>query len=317
MNIVVLDRNTLASDVRLDFGQLPALHCCEYLATEPGQVVERAGDMEIIITNKVRIDAGLIAQLPSLRMIAVAATGVDHIDLDAARARGIAVANVRNYATHSVAEHVFGVLLALRRNLLRYHAAVISGGWSGSDSFCLHTYPIDDLAGSTLGIIGMGTLGQTVARLGEAFGMRVLIAERRDAGQLRPGRVAFDQVIAESDVLSLHVPLTAQTRNLVGRRELACMKQHAILINSARGGVVDEAALLDALYTGEIGGACIDVLVQEPPSPDHPLLRADLPNLLVTPHIAWASHQAQQLLMDEVVNNITAFLRGELRNRVV
>jgi glycerate dehydrogenase len=317
MNIVFLDRNTLSPDIRLDFAPLPAVRCREHSVTLPQQVVERAQGMEIIVTNKVRIDAGIISQLPALRMIAVVATGVDHIDLDAARRHNIVVANVRNYATHSVVEHVFSGMLALRRNLLRYQSAVNRGSWCGAETFCLQTYPIDDLAGATLGIIGGGTLGLAVARLGEAFGMHVLLAERRDAVAVRAGRAAFDTVLMESDVLTLHVPLTAETHHLIGRDELARMKPHAILINTARGGVVDEAALLDVLYTGVIGGACIDVLGQEPPAADHPLLRAGLPNLLVTPHIAWASRQAQQQLADEVVLNIGAFLRSEARNRVV
>jgi glycerate dehydrogenase len=215
-----------------------------------------------------------------------------------------------------VPEHVFAVLLALRRNLIAYAAAAKNGEWSRAEAFCLHHWPIEDLAGSTLGVVGGGTLGQSVAKLGVAFGLRVLLAEQRGA-PLRPGRVAFEQVLAEADVLSLHVPLTPATRNLIGAAELARMKPSAILINSARGGVVDDVALIEALRAGRLAGAAVDVLTTEPPPADYPLLGANLPNLLVTPHIAWASRQAQQKLADEVVANIAAFLRGERRNRVV
>jgi len=207
-------------------------------------------------------------------------------------------------------------LLALRRNLIAYAAAARNGAWSRAENFCLLTWPIEDLAGSTLGIIGGGALGKSVAKLGAAFGMRVLLAEQRGA-PLRPGRVAFEQVLAEADVLSLHVPLTSATRHLIGATELARLKRSAILINSARGGVVDEVALVEVLRAGQLAGAAVDVLTIEPPPADHPLLSTNIPNLLVTPHIAWASRQAQQRMADEVVENIAAFLRGELRNRVV
>ncbi len=317
MNIVFLDRTTLTGDIRLAMDQLPVAQYREYPTTSPEQVLAHAQDAEILINNKVKLSATILQALPRLRLVAVAATGVDHIDLDAARAANIAVTHVRAYASHSVPEHVFGMLLALRRNLLRYQHAVRSGAWSRAEIFCLHTYPIDELAGRTLGVIGGGTLGQAVLRLGEAFGMRPLLAERRGATTLRPGRVAFLDVLAQSDVISLHVPLTVDTHPLIGRDEIARMRPHAVLVNTSRGGVVDEVALLAALYSGGLGGACLDVLAQEPPPAGHPLLGADLPNLIITPHVAWASRQAQQTLADEVVQNITAFLRGESRGRVV
>ena len=317
MNIVFLDRKTLAGDIRLGIEQLPAVQYREYAMTSPQQLLAHAQDAEVLVTNKVKLSATLLQALPRLRLVAVAATGVDHIDLDAARAANIAVTHVRDYATHSVPEHVFGMLLALQRNLLRYRHAAHSGAWSQADVFCLHSYPIDDLAGRTLGVIGGGALGHAVLRLGAAFGMGTLLAERRGAATLRPGRVGFEDVLARSDVISLHVPLTDDTHGLIGCDELARMPCHAVLVNTSRGGVVDEAALLEALYCGGLGGACLDVLAQEPPPADHPLLRADLPNLIVTPHVAWASRQAQQTLADEVVRNVAAFLRGESRNRVV
>lgn len=317
MNIVLLDRRTFVETIEFPGPGKEHCHWREYPTTTPKQLVERAADAEVIITNKVPVGAEALEQLPRLRLIAVAATGVDHIDLEAARARGVAVCNVSDYATESVAEHVFAMLLALRRQIVHYHQAVLNGDWSRSPIFTLNDREMGDLAGSTLGIIGAGTLGQAVARLGEAFGMRVWLAERRGAEGIRAGYIPFDEVLRHSDVISLHVPLNADTRYLIGRAELALMKPGAILVNTARGGIVDEAALADALRAGRIGGACVDVLSREPPAPDHPLLSLDLPNLLITPHIAWASRQAQQRLAREVVTNIEAYFRGEQRNRII
>jgi len=315
--IVFLDRGTFAADIRFAKDSLTDCAWREYPSTLPETLGERLRAAEVVITNKVRLPATVLAALPGLKLIAAAATGVDHIDIEAARRQGIAVCNVRDYATHSVPEHVFALLLALKRNLLGLHAAARDGRWSASDSFTLQIYAIDDLAGSTLGIVGAGALGQAVARLGAAFGMRVLLAEQRGAGKPRPGRTAFEQVLSESDVVSLHVPLTPATRNLIGAAEFALMKPGAIFIHAGRGGVVDEDALLRALRSGHLGGAGIDVLAHEPPPADHPLLTANLPNLIITPHVAWAGRQAQQKLADEVVANIAAFIRGERRNRVI
>jgi glycerate dehydrogenase len=316
MRSIFLDRNTFADSVRFPASRLPESHWWEYPRTAPGELLAHADGAEVIVTNKVRLPGEVLEKLPSLKLIAVAATGVDNIDLGAARRLGIGVCNVRGYAAHTVPEHVFALLFALRRHLIDYDRAVRNGDWSRAEAFCLHTWPIQDLAGSTLGIIGGGTLGQGVAHIAQAFGMRVLIAERRGAA-VHAGRVSFDEVLSESDALTLHVPLTADTRDLISVAELACMKPTAVLINTARGGVVDEAALRDALRDRRIAGAALDVLAHEPPPADHPLLAAQLPNLIITPHIAWASHQAQQKLADEVVENIAAFLRGERRNRVV
>ena len=315
MKIAFLDRSTFSECIAFPVASLTA-SWQEHARTAPEEVLTHAADATVVVTNKVRLPAVLLEKLPLLRLVAVAATGVDHVDLGAARRLGVGVCNVRDYAAHSVPEHVFTVLLALRRNLIAYAAAATNGAWTRSENFCLHNWPIEDLAGSTLGVIGGGALGRSVAQLGAAFGMRVQLAEQR-AALLRPGRVAFEQVLAEADVLSLHVPLTPATRNLIGAAELASMKPSAVLINSARGGVVDEVALVEALRAGRLAGAAVDVLTAEPPPAQHPLLAANLPNLLVTPHIAWASRQAQQQLADEVVENIAAFLRGERRNRVV
>jgi len=315
MNIAFLDRSTFSDSIAFPIARLAA-KWQEHARTSPEEVLTHAAEASVVVTNKVRLTTVLLEKLPQLKLVAVAATGVDHVDLDAARRLGIAVCNVRDYATHSVPEHVFAVLLALRRNLIAYAAAATNGAWSRAENFCLLNWPIEDLAGSTLGIIGGGMLGQSVAKLGAAFGMRVLLAEQRGASP-RPGRTVFEKVLSDADVLSLHVPLTPATRNLIGAYELACMKPSAMLINSARGGVVDEVALVEALRAGKLTGAAMDVLTIEPPPADHPLLNANLPNLLMTPHIAWASRQAQQQLADEVVENIAAFLRGERRNRVV
>lgn len=316
MNIVLLDRQTFSGAIQFPKPQMEDCRWREYPTTSPQQLIERAAEAEVIITNKVPVRAEALAQLPRLRLIAVAATGVDHIDLEAARARAVAVCNVSDYATQSVAEHVFAMLLALRRQLMHYHQAVHDGDWSRSPIFTLNDRAMADLAGATLGIIGAGTLGQAVTRLGEAFGMGVRIAEHRGAEVIRAGCVSFDEVLRHSDVISLHVPLNVNTRHLIGHAELALMKPTAVLINTARGGIVDEVALAGALRSGLIGGACIDVLSQEPPPPDHPLLAVDIPNLLITPHIAWASQQAQQRLAQEVVMNIEAYFRGEQRNRI-
>jgi glycerate dehydrogenase len=317
MHIVFLDRRTFADGIRFDLSSLGDCRWQEYPVTAADQVAARLRDAEVALTNKVRLTGAMFAALPRLRLICATATGVDNIDTAAARERGIAVANVRGYATDTVPEHVFAMILALRRCLFRYHAAARDGRWSAAPVFCLHDYPIADLAGATLGIVGSGSLGGALARVAECFGMRVLLAERRGAAGTRAGRVAFEQVLSEADVLSLHLPLTPDTRHLIGRAELAAMKPGAILINTARGALVDPAALVEALRSGHLGGAGIDVLETEPPPADHPLLKADLPNLLVTPHVAWASRQAQQKLADEVIANIAAFQRGERRNRVV
>jgi glycerate dehydrogenase len=316
MQIVFLDRVTFAPAARFATERLADCAWREYPFTAGGEVVERARDAQVVLTNKVRLTSEMLGQLPALRLICATATGVDNIDTVAARARGVAVANVRGYAATTVPEHVFALALALRRNLLGFRQAARDGRWASAPVFCLHDYPMADLAGSTLGIVGSGTLGSAVARLGECFGMRVLVAERRGAAP-RAGRVAFADLLREADVLTLHLPLTPETRHLIGKEELARMKPGAILINTARGALVDYVALVDALRSGRLGGAGIDVLEVEPPPRDHPLLITDLPNLIVTPHVAWGSLQAQQKLADEVIENIAAFLRGESRNRVV
>ena len=291
-----------------------------YPNTAPDQVVERLAEATIAVINKAPLPAAAVNALPKLKMIAVAATGTNVIDLDACRAGGIVVANVRGYAEHTVPEHVMALLLALSRNLVAWRETLQAGRWQQSDQFCLFDHPIRDLHGATLGLIGSGSLGNGVVRLAEAFGMRVLRAERKGVGKLRPGYTAFETVLAKADAISLHCPLTADTKGLIGLAELRAMKRSALLINTARGGIVDEAALIQALKEGWIAGAGFDVVTVEPPPIDHPMLAPELlalPNFLLTPHVAWASRPAMQALADQLIDNIEAFVAGTPQNRVV
>lgn len=289
----------------------------EFERTDLPQLAERIANASIIISNKVPLRAETLAHVSGLELIVAAATGTDHIDLDYCRARGIAVANVRGYAEHSVPEHVFALALALRRNLFAYRADVAAGEWNRATQFCLLNHPIEDLHGATLGIIGFGVLGRAVARLAECFGMRVLIAERKGAAAARSGLTPFDEVLERSDVITLHTSLNAETRHLIGERELALMQPHAILINTARGGLVDEAALVAALRAQRIGGAGFDVLSSEPPSMGNPLLDLDVPNFVLTPHVAWGSDGAMKNLAEQVIADIEAYVAGRELNRVI
>ncbi|MDJ0741005.1 MAG: D-2-hydroxyacid dehydrogenase [Gammaproteobacteria bacterium] len=287
-----------------------------YQATAPEQCLEHIGDAEIVVTNKVVIDDAMLRAAPAIRLICLTATGYNNVATDTAQALGIPVCNIAGYATDSVVQHVFALMLAHHTRLFDYAAAVRRGDWSRSPRFCLLDYPVRELRGMTLGIVGHGELGQGVARIAEAFGMQVLVSQR-PGGTATPGRVPFDDVLRQADVLTLHVPLLDSTHHLIDARALQAMKPTALLINTARGAVVDNAALADALRRGEIGGAAIDVLDTEPPPPDHVLLADDIPNLIVTPHSAWAGRQARQNAVDETVANIRAFLAGSPRNRVV
>lgn len=308
--IVFLDRNALGATLRR-----PAFphEWRDYEATNEAEVVARLDGATIAITNKVPLRRATLAQLPQLKLLAVAATGADIIDLAYCRERGLAVANVRDYALHSVPEHVFMLILALRRQLLRYRADVQAGRWQQARQFCLFDYPIRDLHGSTLGLIGYGALGRATARLAQGFGMRVLAAEHKGRTP-REGRTEFTETLRQSDVLTLHCPLTPATENLIGATELALMKPGALLINTARGGLLDAPALCDALQTGRLAGAACDVLPQEPPRDGHLLLTLDLPNFILTPHNAWASDEAQQTLADKLIDNLEAFVAGRPTN---
>lgn len=312
--IVFLDR----SSVQADFKSLSFPHrWTDYETTTPDEIVSRLQNAEIAVTNKIQLRAATLRQLPNLRLIVVAATGVDCVDLDYCREHHIVVSNVRGYSVHSVPEHVFTLLLALRRNLLAHEAAARNGEWQRAQNFCVFAAPINDLHGATLGIVGYGAIGRAVEKIAEAFGMRVQISEHKNAESIRAGRASFDEVLQTSDAISLHCPLTDETRNLIGAAEFERMKKTTILINCGRGGLVDEAALVAALENKTIAGAGVDVLSQEPPraGSSSPLLDLKNPNLIVTPHVAWASAGAQQALADQVIDNIEAFVQGEPQNR--
>ena len=308
-SIVFLDRGSLGASVRPpNF----AHSYKEHDATSADQVVARLADATIAITNKVPLRTAALAQLPQLKLIAVAATGTDIIDKATCRERGIAISNIRDYAFNTVPEHVFALIFALRRNLVAYAADVARGEWQRADQFCFLTHPIRDISGSTLGIVGFGALGKGVARRAEALGMRVLATDM----VAQPGLVDFATILRESDVITLHVPLTPSTRNMIGAAELKAMRRSAILINTARGGLVDEAALAQALREGIIAGAGFDVLTSEPPRAGNVLLDLKLPNFILTPHVAWASQEAMQGLADQLIDNIEAFVAGRPQNVV-
>jgi glycerate dehydrogenase len=313
-SIVFLERNTITVDFhRPNF----AHQWTEFNETSNDELVERLQDATIVICNKTHLRADTLSQLPRLKLIAIAATGTDNVDLEYCRSNHIAVINTRGYATTSLTEHALMLMLVLRRNLIAYRNDVHNGLWHQARQFCLLDHPISDLNGLTLGIIGYGKLGQAMAQLGTAIGMKPLIAERKAAANTRHGRTPFTEVLKTSDVISLHCPLTPETENLIGADELRQMKSTAILINTARGGLVNDMPLLEALRSNQIAGAALDVLRHEPPVSGNPLLEAALPNLVITPHHAWASQQAMQTLADQLVDNVEAFIRGEPRNLVV
>jgi len=321
-NVVFLDRDTIAPQTALR--ELPFPHTLAVHArTAPDQVAARIADADIVITNKAPVRADALRGAGRLKLIAVAATGTDCIDLHEAAARGVAVCNIRNYAVNTVPEHTFALIFALRRSLLAYRTSVRQGRWQDAAQFCYFDYPIRDLAGSTLGIIGAGALGQAVAKIARALDMRVLFAARKgspDSGRRAPDGspfTAFEDVLAHSDVISLHCPLRPETRHLIDAPEFAAMKKRPLLINTARGGLVNEDALAHALTSGQILGAGFDVVTTEPPAPDHGFMRLlDLPNFILTPHVAWASDEAMQALADQLVDNIQAFVAGSPRHVV-
>jgi glycerate dehydrogenase len=309
---VFLDRDSLDCG-DLDFGDLdrvlPGLDY--YAATGPEQVAARIAEAEVVISNKVVLDAAALRHAPRLRLICVAATGVNNVDLTAAARAGVTVCNCRGYGTPAVVQHVFALLLALCARLPEYRQAVRDGRWQRASQFCLLDYPIRELADKTLGIVGYGELGRGVARLAEAFGMRVLLAQRPDTVELLEDRTPLPLLLPQVDVLSLHCPLTPETRGLIGAWELALMRRDAVLINTARGGLVDEAMLADALRKGALGGAGVDVLTLEPPTAGNPLLAPDIPNLIVTPHCAWGSRESRQRLVGQLAENVRSYLGGE------
>lgn len=288
-----------------------------YDDTTYDQAADRIRDAEFIFTNKIHLNIDLMLQAGKLRYIGLTATGTDNIDLATAQKHGIAVCNIRGYCTQSVVEHVFGTLLMLTHSLGRYTSSVRAGEWQRAQDFCLLSHPLRELSAMTLGVVGYGNLGQGVARMAREFGMDVIISARPGSDDVDEQRVAFDELLQRSDVISLHCPLNEQTRNLFDAQSLQRMKPGAFLINTARGALVDSAALIDVLQNGPISGAIIDALAQEPPVDGDPLLDYAGDNLIVTPHIAWATDEARQNAIDELAANAAAFLRGERRNRVV
>lgn len=308
-----VDYGDLSLDLLKKYDFFKAFH-----GTSPQQMASRLKHAQIAITNKCRFPRKLLSQLENLRGIFVTATGTNNVDLKAAKKLGIAVANVPGYSTQTVAQCTMGFILSLAGNLLRYNQVAHDGTWSRSQFFAYGAFPIREVWDKKLGIIGYGAIGKTVAKIARALGMKVMISRipgRQYSKKESSGRYAFDQVIRQSDFVTIHVPLSSLTEDLINRRVLSRMKRGAFLINMARGGIVNEKALLQALRRGHLAGAATDVLTQEPPPKRHPLLGA--PNLLMTPHVGWASIEARRRLVREVGLNIEAFLKGKKRNRVI
>jgi len=316
MKIVFLDRATLSPETTLR--QPSFAHAfVSHDSTAAHEVAQRIADADIVITNKVKLGAQALEQAARLKLVAVAATGTDCVDLPACAARGITVSNIRNYARHTVPEHSFALMFALRRSICAYRDSVKAGRWQESGQFCYFDYPVRDLAGSTLGIIGDGALGSAVASIARALGMQVLMAAHKGRAGMGKLYTPFEEVLARADILTLHCPLNERTRGMLGAAEFAQMARRPLIINTARGGLVDEAALADALRSGQIAGAGFDVVSAEPPPADHPFMALlDLPNFILTPHVAWASQQAIQGLADQLMDNIEAFAAGRAVNVV-
>jgi glycerate dehydrogenase len=297
-------------------------HCTVHQVTRPMDTLQRLDDHSIAVTNKVAIDEAVLAAAAAreLKLIAVAATGTDIIDREAATRFGVKVCNVPGYATQSVSQFTMALILELATRAGCYQQLVKNGEWQKSPVFALLNYPAVELSGKTLGIVGYGNIGQRVAQMARGFGMELLIAAHPGAeGPIPAGRIPFDQLLRQADVVSLHCPLTPQTKHLINQASLALMKPTAFLINTARGGLVDEEALIQALRERRLAGAALDVISREPPPPNHPVILAavELDNLIVTPHTAWSAREARERLLWEVEQNISAFLEGRDRNRVV
>ncbi|MFW9278829.1 2-hydroxyacid dehydrogenase [Glaesserella parasuis] len=311
LNIVFLDRTGIPATHNIPRPSFPH-NWIEYDRTSAEETYERAKDADIVITSKVLFGRELLAKLPKLKLIAITATGTNNIDLVAAKELGIAVKNVTGYSSVTVPEYVLGMIFSLKHSLMSYHRdQVTSDRWATCGQFCYVDYPITDVRGSTLGVFGKGCLGTEVGRLAELVGMKVLYAEHKGATTIRDGYTPFEEVLKQADIVTLHCPLTETTQNLINAETLALMKPTAYLINTGRGPLVDEAALLDALENGTIAGAALDVLVKEPPAIDNPLIQAAkrLPNLLITPHVAWASDSAVTTLVNKVAQNIEEFVK--------
>ena len=308
MKIVLLDRVTIPSHIAIPRPNFPH-EWVEYERTSPEQTVERMQGAQIAITNKVIFNREVMQKLPDLKLIALLATGMNNIDLVAAKELGITVKNVTGYSVVTVPEHVIGFIFNFKRSLTGWYNDQLSGKWSDSKQFCYFDYPITDVRGSTLGIIGKGCIGSEVGRLASALGMNVLYAEHRHATACREGYTPFEEVLKQSDIVTLHCPLTENTQNLINKETLSLFKRGALLINTGRGPLVNELDLLEALQSGQLGGAALDVLVKEPPPKDHPLIIAaqTMPNLIITPHVAWASDSAITTMVNKVRSNIEEF----------
>ena len=317
MKAVFLDWATMGPDLDISAmrAALPELEVFDVTADD--QVAERIAGATYVLANKIHLTDELLDDCPELRFIGLTATGTDNVDLDSARRHGVAVCNIRAYCTQSVAEHVFACLLCLTHSLESYAADVRAGEWQNSEDFCLLSHPVRELSSMTLGVVGFGELGRGVANIAKGFGMDVIVSARPGTDSNDDGRVSFDELLARADVISLHCPLTPDTRGLFGAQEFEKMKSDAVLINTARGGLVDSAALAEALERGDIAAAAIDVLPKEPPVRGDPLLDYEGKNLIVTPHIAWATNEARQAAIDELTANIVAFQEGQKRNRIV
>jgi len=314
--IVFLDRSTIAPQIRL---RRPAFEheLVEHANTQPDEVVARLNGAAVAILNKVPMPAAVLQQLPDLRLIAVAATGTDCVDKTYCETHGIAVSNIRGYAVNTVPEHAFALIFALRRNVVAYREDVIAGRWQQSGQFCFFDHPIHDLAGARLGIIGEGVLGQRVAEIARALGMVPMFAAHKGRSGLGPLYTPWNEVLETSDILTLHSPLTPETRNMIAMPEFRAMKRRPLIINTARGGLVDEADLVRALDEGLISGAGFDVAIGEPPPRDSPLMQiARRPNVILTPHVAWASDEAQQALADQLMDNVENFVADRPSNLV-
>ena len=316
LTIVQLDRGSIGPGVILRKPGF-AHEWISYDATPQAEVIPRLANADIAVVNKIELDAATIKQLPGLKMIAISATGFDKIDIDACRRAGIVVSNIRGYAKHTVPEHTFALMLALRRGLKGYISDLQQGLWQASPHFCLFTQPVADLHGATLGVIGNGVIGGHVARIAEAFGMTVLKSGRKEAASVLDGYTAFDEVIRRSDVITLHCPLTPETRDLIAEAEFKQMKPTSLIINTSRGGLINEADLIHALINKQIAGAGVDVVSSEPPPADHIFVKhADLPNFILTPHTGWASNEAMQVLWDQLVGHIDQFAAGTPSNNL-
>ena len=316
MDGVILDSNSFnRGDVNLEAIEQFSIDWTYYPSTRPDQIENRIRHSEIIITNKVVLDRQLLEKSENIKLILIAATGTDNIDLDYCGSNGITVCNVRNYATPAVIQHTIALILNLFTRQIDYHRDVVEGRWSNSDVFCLLDHPVSELQGKTLGIIGYGNLGKSVANIASSFGMEIKICQR-PGGDPSPNRVPFSDLLPIIDVLSLHCPLTPQTKNLLGSDEFCRMKPSAFLVNTARGAIVDSEALVNALKNKQIAGAGIDVLDSEPPNSEHPLLQPEIPNLIVTPHNAWGSIESRQRLVVQLGDNLTSWLNGTPTNVV-